>query len=285
MRSDREIEELRKAVDCRVLLERDGWALDRKESTRKAVKYRRGQGEIIIVIHEGRGWFDPLSDKKGDVFNLAQALWGSSFGAARVALRPFAGVAPAPQEWMREHHAFPALTPQCRWNRRGSPRRSSPTWRYLVEVRGIPPDIVAVVIANGLLREGPRGSMWAAHHDHGGVLTGWEERGPHWRGFSRDGTKVLFRLGASEPRRLSRSCDRRDQPRGRGRPCARHALRQHGWRLGAGEHRRACGARCQTGHRANRRDRPQYPGRALCRPTFRARLRRGSSVPSIGPRS
>ncbi|MGZ3268976.1 MAG: DUF3991 domain-containing protein [Croceibacterium sp.] len=202
MRSDREIEELRKAVDCRVLLERDGWALDRKESTRKAVKYRRGQGEIIIVIHEGRGWFDPLSDKKGDVFNLAQALWGSSFGAARVALRPFAGVAPAPQEWMREHHAFPALTPQGRWNRRGSPRRSSPTWRYLVEVRGIPPDIVAVVIANGLLREGPRGSMWAAHHDHGGVLTGWEERGPHWRGFSRDGTKVLFRLGASEPRRL-----------------------------------------------------------------------------------
>ncbi len=200
--SDREIEELRQAVDCRVVLEHDGWALDRKESTHKAIKYRRGEGEIIIIIHEGRGWFDPLSDKKGDVFNLAQALWGGSFGAARAALRPLAGFVPKPQEWQRARRLAPAATLHTRWNRRGSPRRFSPTWRYLVEVRGIPVDVVAVVIANGLLREGPRGSVWAAHHDDSGGLTGWEERGPHWRGFSRDGTKMLFRLGAREPRRL-----------------------------------------------------------------------------------
>ena len=36
--------------------------IDVAESTRKAVKYRRGEGEIVIVVHDGRGWFDPLSE-------------------------------------------------------------------------------------------------------------------------------------------------------------------------------------------------------------------------------
>ena len=52
---------------CAAVLEQAGFAVDRKESTRRAVKYRRGD-DIIIVIHEGKGWFDPLSDAKGDVF-------------------------------------------------------------------------------------------------------------------------------------------------------------------------------------------------------------------------
>jgi hypothetical protein len=48
------------------VLETFGFAVDLKESTPKAVKYRRGD-DIIIVIHDGKGWFDPLSDAKGDV--------------------------------------------------------------------------------------------------------------------------------------------------------------------------------------------------------------------------
>jgi len=64
------LEELRDRVPCAALLEQAGFAIDVKESTRKALKYRRG-AEIVIVIHGGRGWFDPLSDAKGDVFGLA----------------------------------------------------------------------------------------------------------------------------------------------------------------------------------------------------------------------
>ena len=37
--------------------------------------------------------------------------------------------------------------------------------------------------------------MWAAHTDAAGIVTGWEERGPEWRGFATGGAKVLFRLG------------------------------------------------------------------------------------------
>ena len=40
--------------------------------------------------------------------------------------------------------------------------------------------------------------MWAAHLDNDGVVTGWEERGPQWRGFSTGGVKVLFRFGPRE---------------------------------------------------------------------------------------
>ena len=44
--------------------------------------------------------------------------------------------------------------------------------------------------------------MWAAHVNDEGVVTGWEERGPDWRGFSTGGSKILFRLGSSDAMRL-----------------------------------------------------------------------------------
>ena len=65
----------RRAEEARAMRRgaRKGRLRDRlKESTRKAVKYRRG-GDIIIVIHDGNGWFDALSDAKGDVFSLVGA--------------------------------------------------------------------------------------------------------------------------------------------------------------------------------------------------------------------
>ena len=73
-RYDHEIEELREKVHCAVVLERTPpcWKLDRKESTKGSLKYRRGKGEILIVTHAGRGWWDPTSDAKGDVFRPAQ---------------------------------------------------------------------------------------------------------------------------------------------------------------------------------------------------------------------
>ncbi|MBN9056666.1 MAG: hypothetical protein J0H80_23535, partial [Rhizobiales bacterium] len=69
----REIEALRERVKCAAVLEQTGFAIDMKESTRRAVKFRRGS-EIVIVTHEGRGWCDPLSDAKGDLFGLVAHL-------------------------------------------------------------------------------------------------------------------------------------------------------------------------------------------------------------------
>lgn len=190
-----EIETLRAKVPCAAVLEREGWKVDVKESTARAVKYRRGEGEIIIVIHGGRGWFDPLSDAKGDVFTLAGHLVGIGFPAAVAAVRGLVDYHPATPSWNRPKRTGTPLSITERWRRRRPPTSGSRAWRYLADVRAIPISILQAAIAQGLLREGPSGSIWTAHIDRTGQLIGWEERGPQWRGFSTGGAKELFRLG------------------------------------------------------------------------------------------
>ena len=95
MGQDVELEKLRAGVSCAVLLERHSppWQFDKRESTQHCLKYRRGQGEIILVTHEGRGWWDPSSTAKGDVFSLVQHLEpGLNLGQVRRVLRPLAGL-------------------------------------------------------------------------------------------------------------------------------------------------------------------------------------------------
>ncbi|MGT2441086.1 DUF3991 and toprim domain-containing protein (plasmid) [Bradyrhizobium betae] len=197
-----EIENLREKVTCAVVLEAAGWKVDLKESTRRAVKFRRGDGEIIIVIHEGRGWFDPLSPKKGDIFDLAEHLGADGFVAAYEHLASLVGVVPSEPVWTRPTRPSPTISIAERWQRRFKLRPGSATWRYLTSERALPDDLVQSAIAQDCLREGPHGSMWAAHRSASGKLTGWEERGPGWRGFATDGAKVLFRFGAQDADRI-----------------------------------------------------------------------------------
>ncbi|MHC2395181.1 hypothetical protein ACVMFA_006083 [Bradyrhizobium liaoningense] len=89
-----------------------------------------------------------------------------------------------------------------RWGHRFRPRPGSPAWRYLTGERGLPADILKKAVACDRLRDGPQGSMWAAHRDSAGAITGWEERGPVWRGFATDGAKELFRFGPAEFERI-----------------------------------------------------------------------------------
>lgn len=199
---DKELEALRAAVDCREVLERAGWTLDRAGSTRRAPKYRDGPARIVVVTHGGRGWFDPLSDARGDVIALAQHLWGGTLGHARAALRPLAGRA-SRSAWPGE----PAVAPTGRrdagadWSAARLPAPGSPAWRYLSEARCLPPEVLARAAGAGLLREGVRGTAWALHNDADGRPCGWEMRGPAYKGFSKGGTKGLFRLGAPDARR------------------------------------------------------------------------------------
>ncbi|MET4022186.1 hypothetical protein ABIB94_007459 [Bradyrhizobium sp. JR7.2] len=196
-----EIEELRKKVGCAALLEKDGWKVDVKESTRRAIKYRRDTN-IIIVIHQGRGWFDPLSPAKGDVFSLAEHLGAGGFVEACGRVADVVGFVPAAPAWQRPARAKALASIVERWGYRVTLRPGSPAWRYLTGERGLPADIVKQTVASDLLREGPLGSMWAAHSNSAGALTGWEERGPSWRGFATDGSKELFRFGSEGAERI-----------------------------------------------------------------------------------
>lgn len=198
----RKLEDLRDGVPCTVVLEQAGFAVDVKESTRRAVKYRRG-AEIIIVIHQGRGWFDPLSDAKGDVFGLVEHLDGVSFVESLNQVAALVGFAVDEPVWTQSPREYiPADAISERWAKRRKPWRGSMTWRYLRIERSLPEAIIHTAIRDDVLREGPQGSMWAAHVNDNGDITGWEERGPDWRGFSTGGSKVLFRLGAKDALRL-----------------------------------------------------------------------------------
>ena len=197
-----EIERLRETVGCQAVLETAGFTLDAQESTKSAQKYRRGS-EIIIVTHSGRGWFDPLGDAKGDIFSLMTTLEGCDFpdGCARIAT--ISGFQLTNAMWQRDE---PLPSPQASvveaWAHRRSPWPGSATWCYLRWRRSLPAPIIRASINQDLLREGPYGSMWAAHRDDIGNVTGWEGRGPEWRGFATGGTKILFRLGARHATRL-----------------------------------------------------------------------------------
>lgn len=197
-----DIEELRSRVACGAVLETGGFAIDLKESTRKAIKYRRGD-EIVIVIHEGNGWFDPLSDAKGDIYGLVQHLDGCDFLEAFVQVASLVGFEPSEPEWKRQSRdKAPDQSIPERWAARRKPWPGSATWRYLCDERYIPEQVIRTAIAQNALREGPRGSMWAAHSDDAGAVCGWEERGPEWRGFASGGNKVLFRLGSADALRI-----------------------------------------------------------------------------------
>ena len=218
-RQDAEIEWLKASVSCAVLLERlpPVWRLDRAESTRRSLKYRRGEGEIVIVNHDGRGWWDPLSDGQGRHLHPCPASrTRPDFPEARRVLRDFAGIAPAFPEALRDAGGRGARASPIaeRWERRQPLSRGSPAWLYLTGQRGIagahprwpraPADAV---------REGPHGSAWFAHRDGSGMLTGIEMRGPDYRNFSAGGGKTLFRLpGGPAPCPASRCARRRSTP-------------------------------------------------------------------------
>ncbi|WP_221117424.1 MULTISPECIES: DUF3991 and toprim domain-containing protein [unclassified Rhizobium] len=199
----KDIEALRERVSCAAVLERASFAIDMKESTRRAVKFRRGS-EIIIVTHDGRGWFDPLSDAKGDVFGLVEHLDHVGFleGAGRVA--ELVGFAITEPEWQRQEtgHDYDLSLPE-RWQARRRPWPGSSTWAYLHGERFLPASLLRAAIRQDRLREGPYGSVWAAHADNAGAVTGWEARGPEYRGFASGGAKVLFRLGPGTALRLA----------------------------------------------------------------------------------
>lgn len=199
----REIETLRDRVDCAALLAKEGFGIDQRQSTRRAQKFRRGD-EIVIVIHEGRGWFDARSEAKGDIFSLAHYLTGSDFHTSLALIGDLAGVAidagqPCASSSDKRTDGIELAE---RWTRRYRPWRGSQTAEYLVHPRALPWSVILAALARDLLREGPHGSVWAKHADDTGGPIGWEERGLQWRGFASGGSKELFRFGPTSALRV-----------------------------------------------------------------------------------
>jgi Toprim-like/Protein of unknown function (DUF3991) len=198
----KDLEALRDKVPCGAVLETEGWKIDRKESSKRAVKYRRGKDEIVIVTHAGKGWFDPMSEAKGDVFGLSEHVSSFGFVKALARVSELVGFVPSQPDWKKpaRHNANASIP--VRWNSRPRIKPGSATWRYLNVLRCIQQEILHRANARDSIREGPYRSLWTAHRDASGLVTGWEERGPQWRGFATGGSKRLFQFGAINSKRL-----------------------------------------------------------------------------------
>ncbi len=197
MPDDAELQAFRAGVNCAAVLERmvGGWMLDKRESTRRALKYRRGEGEVLIINHDGRGWWDPMSDARGDVFNLVQHLEpGLNFGQVRRVLRDFLGIAPTYPAHLRPANGREGdPTPAERWRSRPRLRPGSQAWGYLTERRALLPEVLRLAAAQDAVRAGPYGSAWFAHRQDG-IVSHVEIRGPDFKGSLTAGRKTLFCL-------------------------------------------------------------------------------------------
>jgi len=158
MSGDTELDLLRQSVNCAAVLERmiGGWTLDARESSRRALKYRRGPGEIIIINHEGRGWWDPTGPAKGDVFRLVQHLDPSlNFSQVCKMLRGFVGMAPTAQTVLRHRSgAKVTRTPAERWAVRAAMRAGDAAWTYLAGPRALPPAVLIAAAQQDCVRLG-----------------------------------------------------------------------------------------------------------------------------------
>jgi Protein of unknown function (DUF3991) len=174
-----------------------------EESTKLSLKYRRGKGEILIVTYGGKGWWDPTSDAKGDVFRLVQRLEPAlTFGHVRKRLRELARVAPTyPLANRARGGKRWDLLVADRWAGRKAVWPDSLTWRYLARTRCLPAAVIWAASASGVLREGPVGSAWLAHHNDTGAVVHVDVRGPTYKGSLKGGGKSLFRLPAAGPAR------------------------------------------------------------------------------------
>ncbi|GAC1348518.1 MAG: DUF3991 and toprim domain-containing protein [Acetobacteraceae bacterium] len=200
---DAELDQFRAGVSCAALLERlpPPWRLDKQESTRRALKYRRGAGEVLIINHDGRGWWDPQSAAKGDVFDLVQHLDPSlSFGQVRQVLRRFVGMSPSFPETLRARRPMEGNRSVAeRWTAQPHLRQGSQAWEYLAAERRLTAEVLLAAADADVVRQGFKGGAWFAHRDEVGVVSHVESRGPAFKGSLSGGCKTLFRLAGSGP--------------------------------------------------------------------------------------
>ena len=178
-----------------------------RRAPRRALKRRRGEGEIIIVNHDGRGWWDATSSAKGDILDLVQlpSILDANFGRGAPDPALIRRSSPRPSRkryWEHKRVAPDRPLPELVERPPPTSAPGSPAWRrYLTGQRCLPEDVLAAASAQDAVREGYHGSSWFAHRD-GGAVSHIEVRGPDYKGSLRRRAQdsVPVRGGAGEER-------------------------------------------------------------------------------------
>lgn len=179
-----------------------GYALDRKASSRNSVAMKGPGGDKIIIARDDRSghWiYFSVADEQdnGTIIDFVDHRERLNLGAIRKELRPWIGQGagpeprrPAPEAFQQEVEPikkdlaailaqFAAMVPL------------SAGHRYLEEERGVPRAVLESPLFSGRIYTDRYDNAVFPHHDRGGVC-GFEVRNFEFRGFAKGGRKGLW---------------------------------------------------------------------------------------------
>ena len=144
----------------------------------------------------GKGWWDPTSDAKGEVFSLVQRRKPAiHFGHARKRLREFAGLSPSFPIAERAGHCKASDRPVANVGPIVRPcGRVRRTWRYLARKRFLPSAIIEAASAADVLREGPPAAPGSLRLNGAGSVAHVDIRGPTYKSSLTGGRQVPLPL-------------------------------------------------------------------------------------------
>ena len=199
MQRDDELTRFKTDINLAEYAQAQGYEIDKRESSRASTVLRRGQDKIIVATDtDGHGIYFSVRDDAdhGSIIDFVQRREGLNLGQVRKELRPWASGAAAPVQ-------RPAATRPRKPEPSSADRRQVlATWSkmqpqpdgghpYLVEQRGIDPELLADPRFAGMVRIDARGNAVFPHFDRDGI-TGYELKNEGFTGFAKHGEKALW---------------------------------------------------------------------------------------------
>ena len=202
---DDELDEFKRDVNLVEYAERQGYELDKRESSRASAVMRRGDDKIVVATaKDGHGIYFSLRNEadNGSIIDFIQKRQGSTLGQVRKELRQWLGSASS-------SYRPPLISNRKPENER--PRKPEPSstdrqqvlavWMkmapangrhaYLERLRGIDPATLADSRFVGMVRQDAKGNAVFPHYDAQG-LAGYELKNEGFTGFSKNGTKAIW---------------------------------------------------------------------------------------------
>ena len=198
-----ELERFKTGINLAEYAERQGYQVDRKDSSRASTVMRQGEDKIVVATdQDGHGIYFSVRDgtDHGSIIDFVQRRQGLNLGQVRQALRPW--LAPSSSSYR------PAMERKPEADR---PRKPEPStadrqqvlavWMtlqpaqghhpYLENERGLSPATLADPRFIGMVRQDARGNAAFPHYDKLG-LAGYELKNKGFTGFSKHGNKAIW---------------------------------------------------------------------------------------------
>lgn len=209
-RSD-ELDKFKTRVNLTEYAAAEGYALDRKASSRSSAVMVNGAGDkIVVAVGEDGHWVyfsvrDPSDN--GTIIDFVQRRHGGTLGQVRQALRPWLGssgavsiprVDPARYAPSLSRVSRDLVSVRARFEGMAP---VGPINQYLVGTRRIPTRLLARPSVAETIRVDERGNICFAHHNEDG-LCGYEIKNAGFTGFASGGIKGLWSVADEDPVRV-----------------------------------------------------------------------------------